>query len=91
MASCPICNAAARPREDNPSFPFCSARCKTIDLGKWMNEEYRIPGPESQEPETAEATFDFLPARSRREGGLYFTNDPRIGALTLRAKGYADP
>lgn len=25
-----------------PHFPFCSARCKTIDLGKWLNEEYRI-------------------------------------------------
>ena len=23
-------------------FPFCSDRCKTIDLGKWLNEEYRI-------------------------------------------------
>ena len=43
MARCPICNTAARPRQDNPSFPFCSARCKTIDLGKWLNEEYRVP------------------------------------------------
>lgn len=42
---CPICDAAVRPRSENPAFPFCTARCKTIDLGKWMNEEYRIPAP----------------------------------------------
>lgn len=43
MAKCPICNAAAKPRSENSAFPFCTARCKTIDLGKWMSDEYRIP------------------------------------------------
>ena len=28
-----------------PNFPFCSARCKAIDLGKWFNEDYRISAP----------------------------------------------
>ncbi|MCZ6681249.1 MAG: DNA gyrase inhibitor YacG [Candidatus Poribacteria bacterium] len=28
-----------------PNFPFCSPRCKAIDLGKWFNEEYRISMP----------------------------------------------
>lgn len=38
---CPICHTevAAR-RPDNPSFPFCSGRCKTIDLGRWLGGEY---------------------------------------------------
>lgn len=27
------------------NFPFCSKRCKSIDLGKWLNEEYRITTP----------------------------------------------
>jgi endogenous inhibitor of DNA gyrase (YacG/DUF329 family) len=45
MAKCPICDGVVKPRAENPSFPFCTARCKTIDLGKWMNEEYRIPTP----------------------------------------------
>ena len=27
------------------NFPFCSKRCKSIDLGKWLNEEYRISTP----------------------------------------------
>jgi uncharacterized protein (TIGR02588 family) len=47
-----------------------------------------VPGAE---PETAEANIDFLPARSDRDGGLYFTTDPRAGALTVRAKGYTKP
>ena len=30
-------------RASNKAFPFCGPRCKTIDLGKWLNGEYRIP------------------------------------------------
>ncbi len=41
--ACPICQKAVKPRVENESFPFCSSRCKTVDLGKWLNEEYRIP------------------------------------------------
>lgn len=43
MPKCPICDKDVAPRPGNPAFPFCSPRCKTIDLGKWLNEEYRIP------------------------------------------------
>ena len=43
-ATCPICKKDVKGRSENSSFPFCSARCKTIDLGKWVNEEYRIAG-----------------------------------------------
>jgi endogenous inhibitor of DNA gyrase (YacG/DUF329 family) len=25
-------------------FPFCSERCHLVDLGRWLGEEYRIPG-----------------------------------------------
>lgn len=28
-----------------PHFPFCSKRCKAIDLGKWLNDEYHISTP----------------------------------------------
>lgn len=47
MSKCPICAAPAKSRQDNSAFPFCTTRCKTIDLGKWMSEEYRIPVPDS--------------------------------------------
>ena len=42
-AKCPTCKRAA-PRADNKLFPFCSERCQLIDLGRWLGEEYRIPG-----------------------------------------------
>jgi uncharacterized protein len=50
---CPICGSAVKARAENAAFPFCCARCKTIDLGKWVNEEYRIPAgpPEEEEDE----------------------------------------
>ncbi|MBI4581028.1 MAG: DNA gyrase inhibitor YacG [Planctomycetes bacterium] len=41
---CPICHTkttCARP-EDAPYRPFCSERCKLVDLGRWLNEEYRV-------------------------------------------------
>ena len=40
-----------------PNFPFCSNRCKAIDLGKWLNEEYRINTPLA-ETETALTEVD---------------------------------
>jgi uncharacterized protein len=43
---CPICDQPVK-WQDNPFRPFCSERCKLIDFGRWANEEYRVPGPES--------------------------------------------
>lgn len=43
------------------------------------------------EPETSDVTFDYIAAKSSREGGLAFTRDPRQGGLSVRAKGYVDP
>jgi endogenous inhibitor of DNA gyrase (YacG/DUF329 family) len=39
-----------------PDYPFCSRRCKTIDLGRWLGETYRIPHEgEAEEPAAPEA------------------------------------
>ncbi|MBD0369415.1 MAG: DNA gyrase inhibitor YacG [Pyrinomonadaceae bacterium] len=43
---CPICDQPVK-WQGNPYRPFCSERCKLIDFGRWANEEYRVPGPES--------------------------------------------
>ncbi len=40
---CPICKKPAE--STNPDFPFCSERCRLIDLGKWSSGEYVIPSP----------------------------------------------
>lgn len=45
--TCPTCQKRT-PWEDNPWRPFCSERCKLIDLGDWANENHRIPGPVQQ-------------------------------------------
>ena len=34
-----------------PFFPFCSKRCKMVDLGQWLNEEHRMPGESSADAE----------------------------------------
>lgn len=55
MAICPICGAEAKPRKENSTFPFCTERCKTIDLGKWINEEYRVRGGSEEDDSDDEA------------------------------------
>ena len=44
MSRCPNCKAASAAREANPTFPFCSERCRLIDLGAWLTEQHSIPG-----------------------------------------------
>ena len=41
---CPTCGRENDFNAD-PLGPFCSTRCKLVDLGKWFNEEYRISEP----------------------------------------------
>lgn len=51
---CPICKRPVRDVDDatnpNPFFPFCSDRCKLIDLGRWLGGKYRIPVKSEDEP-----------------------------------------
>lgn len=61
---CPICSKPyeVASLDDLPSFPFCSGRCRLIDLGRWADNKYVIPGrptsatgqPASEEPEEDE-------------------------------------
>ena len=41
---CPTCGTPAVWSPDNPFRPFCSERCKLVDLGGWLEERFRIPG-----------------------------------------------
>ncbi len=43
---CPTCKKKTE-WENNPYRPFCSERCKLIDLGKWAAEEYKIEGEQN--------------------------------------------
>lgn len=55
--TCPTCRGAVAARGENASFPFCSDRCRLIDLGRWLGEEYRVPdaasSPEMPPPDSS--------------------------------------
>jgi uncharacterized protein len=48
--NCPTCGAKVEWTEANRYRPFCSERCKQIDLGAWAEEQYKIPGKAPEEP-----------------------------------------
>jgi hypothetical protein len=47
---CPTCDAKVVWSASNPYRPFCSERCKLIDLGQWATESYRVPQSEDPDP-----------------------------------------
>jgi endogenous inhibitor of DNA gyrase (YacG/DUF329 family) len=42
ITQCPICRSQVA--LGDPHFPFCSDRCREVDLGNWAMEKYTIPG-----------------------------------------------
>jgi endogenous inhibitor of DNA gyrase (YacG/DUF329 family) len=58
---CPTCATIVPPGHEN--LPFCSDRCRTIDLGKWASGAYRISSP-ILDPEVLEGLD---PAQHRRD------------------------
>ena len=46
---CPVCGRAAVPEHR----PFCSARCRDVDLGRWLKGMYVIPGSPPGEEDDA--------------------------------------
>jgi endogenous inhibitor of DNA gyrase (YacG/DUF329 family) len=49
--SCPTCQKPVEWNADARWRPFCSERCRLIDLGAWMSEQHAIPGEEAQPDE----------------------------------------
>ena len=50
LITCPICKKQCT-WENNPSRPFCSDRCKLIDLGEWASGKRGVPGDHAPETE----------------------------------------
>lgn len=44
MAPCPTCKVPASVDRSNAFRPFCSERCRDLDLAGWLDGDYRIPG-----------------------------------------------
>ena len=49
VVTCPHCAKEHQWETGNRFRPFCSERCKMIDLGKWANEEYRVEQREQEQ------------------------------------------
>jgi endogenous inhibitor of DNA gyrase (YacG/DUF329 family) len=49
---CPICEKDMPGQAiEWPDYPFCSPRCRKIDLGRWLGERYRLPADDQRPPE----------------------------------------
>ena len=53
IVTCPICGNRVEWTPAAKWRPFCSERCKTIDLGAWASESYRIPAVERDDDDSA--------------------------------------
>jgi len=51
---CPTCRKRVKWTPANPFRPFCSERCRMIDLGAWAAEEHRIPGDVAEDDRSSE-------------------------------------
>jgi endogenous inhibitor of DNA gyrase (YacG/DUF329 family) len=50
---CPVCEKNFQPT-DTSALPFCSERCRRIDLGRWLGESYSVPVEPQDDDEHAE-------------------------------------
>ncbi len=58
---CPICGNGVGDPRTNRAFPLCSARCRAIDLGRWLSESYRIPAEPVPRDEADSLAPSFAP------------------------------
>ncbi|WP_220720286.1 DNA gyrase inhibitor YacG [Agarivorans litoreus] len=56
---CPTCNDKVVWQSTSEFRPFCSERCKLIDLGEWANQEKYIAGQHLQEDEDKPDSWEF--------------------------------
>lgn len=62
-ARCPTCSKGIQIAtiDDLPSFPFCSERCRLIDLGRWIDERHAIPAAKLGEKPPGEMSEGTIP------------------------------
>ncbi len=54
IVTCPRCKKDCLFAPENPFRPFCSERCKLIDLGEWAQEKFRVPTEHHENIENVE-------------------------------------
>ena len=72
--TCPVCHKVLPPQvsQDSCVFPFCSVRCKSIDLFRWTDGKYAIVEDLAQRPDLLQQIMeDELLASDQEEEELY--------------------
>lgn len=65
---CPICRRPVRvpppsaETKERGAYPFCTERCRLVDLGRWLSGAYQIPVKETDDDEERDAGPDFAGA-----------------------------
>jgi endogenous inhibitor of DNA gyrase (YacG/DUF329 family) len=72
LVHCPICKRKIDPSRENRFRPFCSERCRMVDLGGWVSESYRLPAEDSDDGQTP------LPESGRSEESAPAGRDKKI-------------
>ncbi|MDR3721042.1 MAG: DNA gyrase inhibitor YacG [Candidatus Acidoferrales bacterium] len=67
LASCPICKKPTD-TETHADFPFCSERCRLLDLGNWASEKYVISEPAFDESMFEDLERDITPSDADEQG-----------------------
>lgn len=75
-ARCPICRKPTD-SQNNSDFPFCSERCRLLDLGNWASEKYKISSPIFDESELEDHDPDASPSDRDRGKRAENGNDSR--------------
>lgn len=52
---CPSCDMLVDAVESHAFLPFCSERCRLIDLGRWLNEEHALPCDDDNDDDAGES------------------------------------
>nr|BFD68466.1 DNA gyrase inhibitor YacG [Bdellovibrio sp. HAGR004] len=65
QVKCPQCGRLTLYSTENPFRPFCSERCRLIDLGEWASESYRIPVKDSSSDALTSLDDDDYPGEDK--------------------------
>ncbi len=60
LIRCPICDKSFE-AEQSAALPFCSDRCRRIDLGRWLDERYTLPVERAEDPDSDDSGRAELP------------------------------
>lgn len=70
-ARCPSCDLLVDPNANPKSLPFCSERCRLVDLGRWLNEEHSLPAQVDDEEEESAVRGEPAPRKPQLPPGWH--------------------